>query len=384
MRIIARMNIGGPALQAAVLARGLDPQRFEHRLYAGTVAFGEADYLGLCAPDVSAIAVPGLGRSVQPFDDARALGELTAQMRRFRPHIVHTHTAKAGTLGRLAATLTRAPARVHTYHGHLLHGYFSASKTRILVRSERALALRCDRLVSVGAQVRDELLAAGIGVPQQYAVVPPGTRLRPLPDRSAARRDLGLPEQDPVVAYVGRVTSVKRPDRLLAVAREVRRSVPRAQFVVCGRGDMVDRLERDTGLEPPPVLLGWRPDVETVYAAADLVLLTSDNEGMPVSLIEAALAGVPAVATKVGSVAEVVQDGVTGLLAAPRVTELADCVVRLLHDSNLRTRMGRAARAAAAERFSAERLVADIDGLYTSIAVQRGWWPEVRAVQGSR
>jgi len=375
MRVIARMNIGGPALQAAVLARGLDAARYDQRLYSGSVAPQEADYLELCATDVSAIPVPGLGRSVRPFDDARALGELIAAMRRFRPHIVHTHTAKAGALGRLAAIAAAAPVKVHTFHGHLLHGYFSPSKTRLVVESERALARSCDRLVSVGEQVRDELVAAGIGDRAQYVVVPPGTRLRPLPGRAAARRELGLPPHDPVVAYVGRVTGVKRPDRFLAVAREVRLSLPKTQFVVCGQGDLLPELSRDSGLTPPPLLLGWRSDVETVYAAADVVLLTSDNEGMPVSLIEAALAGVPAVATRVGSVAEVVEHGVTGLLAAPRAEELAHEVVRLLQDPLLRRRMGRDARDCAQRRFGEQRLVRDMDRLYTSIAAQRGWWP---------
>jgi glycosyltransferase involved in cell wall biosynthesis len=375
MRVIARMNIGGPALQAAVLARGLDAARYDQRLYSGSVAPQEADYLELCATDVSAIPVPGLGRSVRPFDDARALAELIAAMRRFRPHIVHTHTAKAGALGRLAAIAAAAPVKVHTFHGHLLHGYFSPSKTRLVVESERALARTCDRLVSVGEQVRDELVAAGIGDSAQYVVVPPGTRLRPLPGRAAARRELGLPPHDPVVAYVGRVTGVKRPDRFLAVAREVRLSLPRTRFVVCGQGDLLPELSRDSGLAPPPLLLGWRSDVETVYAAADVVLLTSDNEGMPVSLIEAALAGVPAVATRVGSVAEVVEHGVTGLLAAPRTEELARDVVRLLRDPLLRRRMGRDARESAQRRFGEQRLVGDMDRLYTSIAAQRGWWP---------
>ena len=383
MRVISRMNVGGPALQAAVLARGLDATRFDQRLYAGCVTSDEADYVALCAQDVEVLPVSGLGRQVRPLDDARALAELIGAMRRFRPHIVHTHTAKAGALGRLAALSAGVPAKVHTFHGHLLHGYFSAGKTRAVVHTERALARACDRLVSVGVQVRDELLAAGIGSAPQYVVVPPGTRLRPLPSRREARLRLGLPQDDPVVAYVGRLVAVKRPDRLLAVARRVRERCPHAQFVICGEGPDRDALSADSGLDPAPVLVGWRSDVETVYAAADVTILTSDNEGMPVSLIESALAGVPAVATGVGSVAEVVADGVTGLLAPPRSDELARHVVRLLTDRGLRERMGREARIRAERRFGPQRLVADIDQLYTSIARHRGWWPARNASEGS-
>ena len=377
MRVIARMNVGGPALQAAVLARGLDPNRFEHRIYAGSVAASEADYIELCASDVAPIRVAGLGRSVRPLDDARALAELTAVMRRYRPHIVHTHTAKAGVLGRLAALAARAPVRVHTFHGHLLHGYFSAARTRQVIRIERALARGCDNLVAVGGQVRDDLLAAGIGKARQYVVVPPGRRLPPLPDPQAARVALGLPLDGPVVAYVGRLTGVKRPDRFVAVARRIRESVPDSHFVVCGDGDEMKMLTTDTGLVPPPHLLGWRSDVETVYAAADIVVLTSDNEGMPVSLIEAGLAGVPVVASRVGSVAEVVEDGVSGIVAEPTVEDLAGAAVTLLRDPALRGRMGRDAHDIATRQFGEQRLVHDMEELYTSIAVRHGWWPHV-------
>jgi glycosyltransferase involved in cell wall biosynthesis len=375
MRVIARMNVGGPALQVATLMRGLNAEHFDQRLYSGFVGSGEADYVDLCAPDVDVHRVPTLGRSVRPADDGRSLMRLTNAMREFRPHIVHTHTAKAGALGRTAAVLARVPARVHTFHGHLLHGYFSPLKTRLVVQAERFFGTFSDHLVAVGDQVRDDLIAVGVGRPDQYYVVPPGTSLRPLPEREAARRRLGLPTEGPVVAYVGRVTRIKRPDRLVEVVRAVRREIPTARFVVCGEGDLLGELvtaARD--LDGALHLLGWRAEVETVYAAADLVLLTSDNEGMPVSLIEAGLAALPAVATRVGGVPQVVQDEVTGLLATAQAAELADHVVRLLRDERLRLRMGRHAHQWTVKRFGSERLVSDIHGLYASIAVARGWW----------
>jgi hypothetical protein len=192
MRVLTRMNVGGPALQASVLMRGLDPARFDQRLYTGLVEPGEADYLDLRADDIRAHRMPRLGRSVRPADDARAIASLVAEMRRFRPHIVHTHMAKAGTLGRTAAVLARVPARVHTYHGHLLYGYFSPGKTRLVVATERLSARLCDRLVAVGTRVRDELVAARVGRHGQYVVVPPGTTLGPLPDGArGARRGAG-------------------------------------------------------------------------------------------------------------------------------------------------------------------------------------------------
>lgn len=368
------MNIGGPAVQMSAIMRGLNPERFDHHLITGHVGPNEADYLEQRAPDLPVHRLNGLGRTVRPTDDARCLLELTAAMRRFRPHIVHTHTAKAGALGRAAAVLARVPSRVHTFHGHLLHGYFSPAKTRVLVQTERGLAALTDRLVAVGSRVRDDLVAAGIGKASQYTVTPPGTRLATAPEPAEARRLLGLPQDCPVVAYVGRITGIKRPDRFLAVAREVRRAVPAAHFVVCGEGDFEPDPEAVADLGDSLHRLGWRADVETVYAAADLVLLTSDNEGMPVSLIEAGLAGLPVVATNVGSVAEVVQDGTTGLLAGLSSGELARHTVTLLRDGELRRQMGAQARTFTTQHFGAERLVADTQALYTSIAVARNWW----------
>jgi glycosyltransferase involved in cell wall biosynthesis len=383
MRVITRMNVGGPAIQASVLMRGLDPERFDQRLYTGAVGPGEADYLDLRAADIGAHRVATLGRRVRPADDLRTFAALVAEMRRFRPHIVHTHMAKAGLLGRAAALMARVPARVHTFHGHLLYGYFSPGKTRLVVTAERMSALASDRLVAVGTRVRDELVAAGVGRVAQYAVVPPGTTLGPLPARAAARLALGVPGEGPVVAFVGRLTRIKRPDRFVSVAHRLRRLVPGVRFIVCGGGDAAGEVAAAArAFDGAMRLVGWLPDVETVYAAADLVLLTSDNEGTPVSLIEAGLAGVPVVATRVGSVGEVVQDGVTGLLAPCDDDELARCAARILLDEALRREMGRRARAWTSRRFGPERLVTDITDLYTAVAEERGWWPAARPPEG--
>jgi glycosyltransferase involved in cell wall biosynthesis len=369
LRIIARMNVGGPALQVTELLRGMDPDRFDHRVLTGHVEPGEADYLALRAPDLPVERIDGLGRSVRPGADVRVLGSLVRRIRQFRPHIVHTHTAKAGVLGRLAARSCGVPAVVHTFHGHLLHGYFSPPVTRGVVQVERALARTSTRLIAVGAQVRDDLLAAGIGRPAQYAVVPPGLALPLSPPRAAARSALGLPQEGPVVMLVARLTPVKRPERFVAVAQDLAQRHPTATFAVCGEGDLLAELSTSAaGLGDRLRFLGWRGDVEAVYAASDLVVLTSDNEGMPVSLIEAALSGVPAVATQVGSVAEVVEDGVTGLLVPPTVPALVEGVDRLLRDPELRSRLAAAAAPRAEALFGQTRLVRDLERIYEEIA----------------
>ena len=359
VHVIGRMNVGGPAAIVTELARNLD---VDLHVLVGDVGAGEADYLELRAPSLLVTRVPGLGRAVRPTDDLRALGGLVGELRRLRPDIVQTHTAKAGALGRTAAVVARVPARVHTFHGHLLHGYFSPRTTRAVVSAERALAVVTDRIVAVGEGVRDELVGARIGRRDQYVVIRPGVSLpNAPPERAVARRALGLATDGPVVAYVARLTGVKRPDRMIEVAR----ALPEVTFVVAGDGPLHAEVQ---GSAPANVIfLGWRADIENVYASADAVLLTSDNEGLPVTLIEAALCGVPAVATKVGSTGEVVLDGKTGFTVAPNAPALADAVRRSLADDDMHERMGDAARQWAEEAFGVHTMAAAHMRLYESL-----------------
>lgn len=369
LRIIARMNVGGPALQVTALTRGLSPPRFETRLLVGSVGPGEADYLQLRAPGLPVRAVRGLGRTVSPAEDVVALRQIIREIRAFRPHIVHTHTAKAGVLGRTAAQLCSVPATVHTFHGHLLHGYFSPGVRRTVVQTERSLARRTSRLVAVGARVRDDLLAAGIGTAAQFSVVPPGVELPAPYPKLEARRLLGLPPHGLVVCFVARLTEVKRPDRFAEVALELARRVPGVVFAVCGDGKLLaDLRQRLAPLGDQVHFLGWRPDVENVYAASDVIVLTSDNEGMPVSLIEAATIGTPAVTTDVGSTREVVVDGHTGFVTSLNVPDITSAVERLLGDPSIRHKMSKAALEHAGMHFSAGRLVRDTADIYEALA----------------
>ena len=361
VHIIGRMNVGGPAAIVAELVGHL--KAVDIHLLVGDVDATEADFLELRAPDLPATRIPGLGRAVRPTDDAKALAGLVGELRRLRPDVVQTHTAKAGVLGRTAAMAARVPVRVHTFHGHLLHGYFSPAATRGVVAAERLLARVTDRIVAVGAGVRDELLGARIGRAGQYVVIAPGIALpQAPPSQMEARRVLGLASEGPVVAYVARLTTIKRPDRMLEVAR----ALPEATFVVAGDGPLHDDIR---GAAPDNVcFVGWRADVHNVYAAADVVLLTSDNEGMPVTLIEAAMCGVSAVATAVGSTSEVVVDGVTGRVVAAETGALVEAVRALLHDPARRAAQGEAARRRAEEMFSVGEMVRAYESLYRSLA----------------
>jgi glycosyltransferase involved in cell wall biosynthesis len=349
LHIIARMNVGGPAALIVQLVEGLP----EQALLTGQVEAGEADYLELRSPSTPFVRVPGLGRSPWLTGDAQAIRFLVRELRDRRPDIVHTHTAKAGVLGRAAALAAGVPHRVHTFHGHLLHGYFSPSVTRAVVLTERTLARRTDRLIAVGEQVRDDLIAAGVGRARQYSVIPPGVGVRPHPDRAAARAALAVPD-GPIVAMVGRLTEIKRPDRMLDVAARL----PHVTFLVAGDGPALDRVRQ--GAPGNVRFLGWCSDVEVVHAAANVALLTSDNEGMPVSLIEAALCGTPAVSTDVGSAREVV----TGEVTSTDPDDIAAAVLRVLAQPEL----GEEARRHAEERFSIYAMLRAHATLYEEIA----------------
>jgi glycosyltransferase involved in cell wall biosynthesis len=360
------MNIGGPAVQVSGLMRGFDQNIFDQRLYTGYCAADEADYLELIAPDIPVIRIEGLGRSIKAKDDLLVLFRLIKEIREFRPDFIHTHTAKAGLLARLAAILTFSNAKlVHTYHGHLLHGYFSPLKTKFVIMIERFLARRSKNLVSVGAQVRDDLIAAGIGTPAQYVVIPPGISLGPIPDRTTSRDSLGISQDATTITFLGRITSIKRPDRFAQVALQVAANNPKVHFLIVGSGDLADSLRAQLSkINTQVTFLGWRSDVENILSATDILLLTSDNEGTPISAIQAGMTGIPTVSTNVGSVSEVIENGDSGVLTSLDVSEIVNAVQSLISDPALRSRLGESAKADMNARYGVARLVNDYQKLY--------------------
>ncbi len=372
-RIIARLNIGGPAIHAALLTERLDPSRYRSWLIAGSEDPHEGNYLDLRQWRVASLEkIPELGREIRGGQDLVTLVKLIRLIRRLRPHVVHTHTAKAGTLGRLAAWFCRVPVIVHTYHGHVFHGYFSPAKTRLFVAIERWLARRTTCLVAVSEQERHDVLALGIGRAGRFTVVPLGLDLDALLHaerrRGELRAELRVPDTDRLVGIVARLVPIKQHERFIEMAARLASQDPRLRFVIVGDGERRAELEglvAAVGLSAQTHFLGWRADLDRVYADLDVVVLTSRNEGSPVALIEAMAAARPIVSTRVGGVPDVVADQTTGLLVPlgdPQA--LADAVRRVLDDAALAARLGAAARAAVEARYDAQRLLADVDRLY--------------------
>ena len=373
MRIIARMNVGGPAVQVSGLMRGFNGAEFDHRLYTGFCATNEADYLDSVATDVIAIRLEGLGRRVSLRGDIRAFLSLVKVIREFKPHIIHTHTAKAGFLGRVASLISlQKTVRVHTFHGHLLSGYFGSFKRILVIIAEKSLAFVTHQLLAVGEKVRQDLLEAGIGSKDKFGLMPPGLTINELPSKTESQEFFGLHKERLQCAFIGRMTQIKRPDRFLDVVYEIKKRKINLDFFIAGDGELLEACRGRIILQDLPIkVLGWQSNIEKVLSAADIVVLTSDNEGTPLSLIQAGMAGLPVVTTNVGSVPEIVISNVTGVTTELDVQKIADALEKLFNNETLRRQLGNAAQEFTLANFGVQRLVHDHQELYKKLLASR-------------
>ena len=384
-RVIARLNGGGPAVHLLHLARALDAERFVQVTVGGRVGAGEVDL----TPDarragLEVVTIPSLGRELHPIADAVTVAHLVAFFRKWRPDVVETHTAKAGTVGRIAAILAGVPVRVHVFHGHVFHGYFPPWKTRLFLEIERALAKTSTRIVALGETQRRELLGYGIGTPRTTMSVPLGFDLKGFlgiptdgndPRRDALRAEMGVADMPrnraPIIGIVSRLVPIKAHEVFLDAARAILKDMPEARFAIAGEGERRADLQRLASASPLAGrvhFLGWRHDTVALYAGLDLTILTSDNEGMPVTIIESMASGVPVVATHVGGIPDLIRDGVNGYLVPPRNPEaVARAALAILQNPSRRAAMAVAARASVVPEYEVETLVARMDRLYHEI-----------------
>jgi glycosyltransferase involved in cell wall biosynthesis len=384
MRIIARLNMGGPALHVSYLTQGLAARGYETTLLAGQLARGE-DSMAFVAHDLAIPVrnIPQLHREISPLYDPIAVRRIVQEIRRVRPQILHTHTAKAGAVGRAAALLAgdaRPPIIVHTFHGHVLRGYFDPVRTEIFRRTEQTLARHTNRLVAVSPEVRDDLVGLGVAPESKFSVIRLGidlpARVASLDERAALRRLYGVPETTYVVGWIGRMTAIKRLDDTLRAFALLRDSGVDARLCLVGDGPdraAVEGRLTELGIARTTLLPGYQRNIGSYLAFFDTLLLTSGNEGTPVVAIEALAAGRPVVATAVGGVPDVVSHGRDGLLAeVGDVDGLAAALGRLAADPELRHRMGEAGRERTVPRYAVSRLVDDIDGLYRGLLSRSG------------
>ncbi len=349
IQVIARVNRGGTSRWLEELIIALRANGHEVFLTAGHVQEGETE--DQIFQELSGHRIESLGRSISIFSDLKALIEVRKHIVECKPDLINTHTAKAGVIGRLAAAsiLTNRPTIVHTYHGHLLYGYFPKWKSVVFILIEKFLANLSDVLIAAGDRVKSDLIEAGIGKEIKYFVARPGVEIGSLEAKALIRVRMGFIDSKVIVGWLGRLAPIKRPERVIELAKELENLT----FVIGGDGELLTSLEKN--LPENVKLLGWTKP-EEIWAVSDIALLTSDNEAQPISLIEASLAGLPVVAENVGSVSEVVDSEVTGLLVTNQ-TERIDALKRLSSSLELRKKMGSAGRKYCEEKFGPQQFI---------------------------
>ena len=379
LRVIARLNMGGPAIHVANLAAGLETRGYHTTLVAGSLARGE-DSMAFLAErlGVSVVSVPEIQREISAVHDARSVLRIAELIRTERPHILHTHTAKAGAIARAAALLAgaaRPPVVVHTFHGHVLKGYFGTGRTAFFRQVERTLARASDALVAVSPEVRDDLIEFGVAPREKFVVVRLGIPLDERLDDETTdidyRQQYGIGQDAFVVGWVGRMTGVKDTGAVLRTVAALRTRGIDAVACLVGDGpdhEPLERLAHELGIARACFFVGYQAEIAGLYRLFDAFYLPSVNEGTPVSAIEALATATPVVANRVGGVPDVVRDGVDGFLVEPGDTEAAaERLAALARDPALRGALGEAGRARVRERYSVARLVDDVDRLYRAL-----------------
>jgi glycosyltransferase involved in cell wall biosynthesis len=357
LHVIARLNVGGTARYITQLANELPKHGIETFIATGYVQGAEVE--DESAQSIDLIRIKSMGRSISPIKDHLARKQLEKIIRELKPEIIHTHTFKAGYIARMKK---QSIPVIHTFHGHLLDDpEFSGFKSKVIIEVERMLAKKSVRLVTVGRRVGDELLEHRIGEKDQYVNIPPGVVALNVTPKVDALKSLNLPDDGkPIVGWIARVTGVKNP----MLALEVADAMPDTHFVMAGGGDLLEKVRSSA---PANVsVIGWA-QAEDLFGASDIILSTSENEGMPVALIEAQLAGKPVIATDVGSVSEVILNHETGIVTSKNAGSIALSLESLLLDKQKRSEMGTLAISRANALFSVERMINAHIALYKSI-----------------
>lgn len=380
VRVLSRLNIGGPSFHVILLTAGLNGEGFRSTLIIGREGPREGNLLAYArARGVEPLVLESLRRDLRPLEDGRAFFQLLRLFRRLRPQIVHTHASKAGALGRLAARLAGVPIIVHTFHGHTFHSYFHPLLSRLFRTLERGLARWTTRIIAISPTLKEELIRYRIAPAEKIVVIPLGLELDRFAEsdrfRGELRRQLGLAEAIPLICSVGRLVPVKNHALLFQAFARVLQHRPDAHLLLVGDGELRPQLEvasRHPPLRGHVSFLGWREDLERVYADADLVVNNSLNEGTPVAVIEAMAAARPVIATAVGGTPDLIRDGETGWLVPSKDPEaLAGRILYVLDHPEEAARVARAAQAFALARFQADQLIRRMRELYLTLLASR-------------
>ncbi len=380
LRLFSRLNIGGPAIHVILATAGLDSRRYESHLVVGREGQREGNFFDLAhAKGVSFRVIPSFVRRISPILDLITLVRLYRLMKRGRPDIVHTHTAKAGALGRIAARMAKVPVVVHTFHGSVFQGYFDTLSSHVFQLIETSLAGWTDMVVSVSPRVAEELERRQVAPRRKIEVIYLGLELdryQHLDEyRGNLRHELGVSRDVPLIGCVGRLAPIKDLPTLFRAMVNLNNSQPDAILLVVGDGPERQNLELEAyrlGISSNVRFLGFRRDLERIYADIDLAVNCSINEGTPVALIEAMSSGVPVVATSVGGTPDLLRGGLLGkLVPATDPKRLSDAMFDVLEQRERSLGLAQKARCQVLKQFRAQRLLSDLDNLYTRLIVSK-------------
>lgn len=393
LRILNRLIVGGPLLNASYLTKYMEPE-FETMLVVGEKESHEkdasyfTDQLG-----IKPVYVPEMGRSISPLKDYGAYKKIKQLIREFKPDIVHTHAAKPGAIGRMAAAVMKVPVIVHTYHGHVFHSYFSSAKTKAFIGIERYLGKKSSAIIAISEQQHKELVTDfRIAPADKFRIVPLGLDLDKFArgndeKRKSFRSSYGIADDTIVITITGRMVPVKNHELFLqGISYLLQHSPKKIKAFIVGDGETRTAMEsraKDLGIgfstekddlhNQPLVFTSWRSDIDVINAGSDIITLTSFNEGTPVSLIEAHAAGKPVVSTRVGGIEAVVEEKVTGLLSDINdVQGYSDNLLQLVNNDIQRVQFGEVAAAKVKEKYSYQRLVGDMKRLYGDLLKAKG------------
>jgi glycosyltransferase involved in cell wall biosynthesis len=381
INLLSRLNIGGPSVHAVLLTKYLNNERYESVLVSGSLSEGEGDmgYL-LDDLDLRHLQMKALGREISLFNDFQAIWELYRLFRREKPDIVHTNMAKAGMIGRIAAFLAGVPIIVHTFHGHVFSGYFSPLKSNIFIGVEKMLSYISTAIITISRQIKDDICDRYRITPaDKVSIIPLGFELDKFDPkenyRNYFRKKFEIADDAQIVGIVGRITAIKNHELFVKIAAHVTKKFPDVHYLVIGDGELkpaIEAMANNLDLAKRMHFSGWIRETAKIYADLDILLLTSINEGTPVTLIEAMHYAIPVISTAVGGVPDIIIDKQTGFLVNSfDPADFLRVIDDLINHPEKRNQAGNQAKKFIDHHFTIDRLVADITKFYDKLLYQK-------------
>jgi len=372
VRIISRLCISGPIIHVTLLSKYFTNKDWHTTLVTGVQGENEGDMTYVAKQyGVDPVVIPELGREISPLNDLKVLVVFLRMFWKDRPDIVHTHQAKAGTVGRIAAKIAGVPRIYHTFHGNVFSGYFSPLKSKIFIIIERFLALLSTKIIAISEQQKSELLKYKITPERKIVVIPLGfdfSRLLPIDTEGSLKKIYNIPPKQTTIGIIGRLTHIKNHRLFFDIVEKVLLKTKNVHFLVIGDGELGDELKqlsKDKGLESSVTFTGFISDLKMIYGSLDIVLLTSLNEGTPVSLLEAMACEKLVITTRVGGVVDFIRHGESGFIFDFSPQDFANVICMYIDDPGRFNQIRKSASKEILEKYDKQRLLLDIEKLYT-------------------